>query len=175
MEVNGQDLADGNLREVRAVMKIAVICMGNICRSPMGEYIIRGLAAERGAELEVCSGGTGDWHIGESAHEKSVKALAELGYDASGHRARQFSAKWFDQHDLILVMDKQNERAVLAQARNNSDRAKVQLFRSYDDSAGPSAEVADPYGFPLESYRQVRDQIVSAANGLLSTIVDGVQ
>lgn len=152
-------------------MRIAVVCMGNICRSPMGEYIIRALAAERGADVEVCSGGTGNWHVGQGAHEKSLAALAELGLDARGHRARQFTREWFEIHDLILVMDEQNQSAVLSLANNDADRAKVRLFRSFDASAGERPEVSDPYGFPLDTYREVRSQIVTAANGLLSTLL----
>lgn len=137
----------------------------------MGEYILRGLAEKQGVEIEVCSAGTGDWHIGEGAHPKSVQVLGEIGYDAKGHKAQQFTSEWFDNHDLVLVMDNQNLRAVRALANTDSDEKKIRLFRSFDSEAGEGAEVADPYGFPVEMYREVRDQVLSASNGLLKHIL----
>lgn len=137
----------------------------------MGEYLIRSIAAERGVDVEVCSGGTGGWHLGEPAHPNSLAALSEIGIDATSHRARMFEPDWFDSHDLILVMDRTNERDVLAISRGTADSEKVKLVRFFDPTANPDAELEDPYGLPLSAYQEALMQLTRAINGLFDFTV----
>jgi protein-tyrosine phosphatase len=151
-------------------MRIAVVCMGNICRSPMGEVVLRAKAAEKGLDIEVCSGGTGPWHVGDGAHPQSVKVLAEAGYDGSAHRARQITPEWIDRHDLLLVMDRANLSAVRALADTDEQRAKVHLLREYDPQGGEGTEVPDPFGLPIDEYRSVLAMVERSVEGLLVTL-----
>ena len=120
--------------------RIALVCLGNICRSPTADVVLNAMLAEAGLEdryvAESC--GTGDWHLGEPMDRRSALALEAAGYDPSAHRARHFDESWHD-HDLILVMDGANLRDVLATLpADRHDR--VRMFRSYD----PEAPGADP-------------------------------
>ncbi|HEX2894356.1 MAG TPA: low molecular weight protein-tyrosine-phosphatase [Marmoricola sp.] len=130
--------------------RIAVVCLGNICRSPIAEVVTTAVLAESGLDdrVEVTSSGTGTWHVGEPMDERAAAVLSASGYDASRHRARHFDADWHD-HDLILVMDHTNLADVLAEVpEDRHDR--VRLFRSYDPEVRTSdpdqvPDVPDPY------------------------------
>ncbi len=119
-------------------MKILMVCLGNICRSPLAHGIMEALAREHGLDWEVDSAGTGGWHVGSQPDRRSIAVAKNYGVDISGQRCRQFSADDFDRYDLILVMDRSNLEDVLAQARTEADRAKVRLLRNNDI-------VPDPY------------------------------
>ncbi|MCW2786619.1 MAG: protein-tyrosine-phosphatase [Marmoricola sp.] len=131
-------------------MRIAVVCLGNICRSPTAEVVLTELVDAAGLEVTVESCGTGGWHVGESMDPRAARALADAGYDPSRHRARQFGPSWFD-HDLILAMDAANLADVLAVLPADRHQ-RVRLFRSYDPevpAGGPVPDVPDPwYGGP---------------------------
>ena len=127
-----------------AVYRIAVVCLGNICRSPIADVVVNALLDEAGlsADVEVTSCGTGTWHVGEPMDARAAEVLTRSGYDASRHRARHFGADWHD-HDLILVMDHANLDDVLAELP--ADRhERVRLFRSFD----PEVTATDPAEVP---------------------------
>lgn len=128
------------------VFRICFVCTGNICRSPMAEAVFRRLIAAGGYEsrLEVSSAATGDWHVGEHADARTIAALASRGYDANGHRARQFDPAWFASLDLVIVFDRGQERTLREWAGDEHSGAKVQMLLSFDES-GAAAEVPDPY------------------------------
>ncbi|MGY4537428.1 protein-tyrosine phosphatase [Mucilaginibacter sp. UYNi724] len=109
-------------------MKILMVCLGNICRSPLAEGIMQNLADKAGLDWQVDSAGTGDWHIGRAPDRRSVKAAADQGVDISKQVCRLFRTSDFDAFELILVMDKNNLSNVLAMARNNADRLKVKML-----------------------------------------------
>jgi protein-tyrosine phosphatase len=109
-------------------MKILMVCLGNICRSPLAEGILRYLAAQRQLDWEIDSAGTGNWHVGDPPDARSVKVARKHGIDISGLRGRQFQADDFDRFDRIYVMDLDNYRDVLRKARKETDREKVQLL-----------------------------------------------
>ena len=112
------------------------------------------------------SAGTGDWHIGYPPDERSVAAAAERGVELTG-KARQVGRGDFGSFDLLIAMDRQNERDLLALASSEEDREKVRLLRSYADG---EFDVPDPYyGGPL-GFEQVLDLIEEAAEGLLGEI-----
>ncbi|MFF5382139.1 low molecular weight protein-tyrosine-phosphatase [Pedobacter suwonensis] len=119
-------------------MKILMVCLGNICRSPLAEGIMRHLADEQNLNWEIASAGTGNWHIGQAPDHRSVSAAKALGYDISKQRAQQFNPSMFDYYELILVMDKNNLADVKSLAKTDEQRKKVKLFLD-------NGEVTDPY------------------------------
>lgn len=121
-----------------AFMKILMVCLGNICRSPLAHGVLQHYAMQKGLPWEVDSAGTGDWHIGQAPDRRSVAVAQKYGIDISTQRAQWFEPHLFDRFDQIFVMDRNNLRDVLAQARNAADKAKVQLFLA-------DGEVPDPY------------------------------
>ncbi|GGI49899.1 protein-tyrosine-phosphatase [Mucilaginibacter galii] len=124
-------------------MKILMICLGNICRSPLAEGIMKHLVAEQGLNWTVDSAGTGSWHVGEGPDHRSVKTARQFGVDISKQVCRQFKVSDFDEFDLMLVMDKSNLSDVLSLARNEHDAEKVKLLLN-------DKEVPDPYYDPTQ-------------------------
>ncbi|MDB5010633.1 MAG: protein tyrosine phosphatase [Mucilaginibacter sp.] len=109
-------------------MKILMVCLGNICRSPLAEGIMQHLVKQMGLDWEIDSAGTGDWHVGQGPDRRSVHTAYEQGIDISGQVCRLFRTSDFDEFDYILVMDKNNLRDILALARNEEDAKKVSLL-----------------------------------------------
>lgn len=120
-------------------MKILIVCLGNICRSPLAEGIMRRLADEQNLNWEISSAGTGDWHVNQPADKRSIAIARNFGYDISKQRARHFNERMFDEFDHILVMDQNNLKDVLKLASNDLQRDKVSLFLADE------LEVTDPY------------------------------
>ncbi|MFA6275489.1 MAG: low molecular weight protein-tyrosine-phosphatase [Pedobacter sp.] len=120
-------------------MKILMVCLGNICRSPMAEGIMRHLVNEQHLDWEIASAGTGNWHVGQAPDRRSILIAKTFGYDISDQRGRHFTTELFDQFDHILVMDKYNLRDVLNLAETEGQRSKVKLFLADE------ADVTDPY------------------------------
>ena len=130
--------------------RVALVCLGNICRSPMADVVLNARLEDAGLSevVEATSCGTGTWHIGEPMDSRAAAVLTAAGYDASRHRARHFGDEWHD-HDLILAMDHANLADVLAELPAER-RDRVRLFRSYDPEVGPTGpdgvpDVPDPY------------------------------
>ena len=118
--------------------RIALVCLGNICRSPMAHVVLEARLADAGLDdrVSVTSSGTGDWHVGHPMDRRAAATLTTAGYDATRHRARQWAGN--DDADLVLAMDAQN----LADIGGPSDR--VMAFRTFDP-AEPGGDVPDPY------------------------------
>ena len=114
--------------EIFIRMKILMVCLGNICRSPLAEGILRHLATARGLDWEIDSAGTGNWHVGHSPDHRAVKEARKNGVNISGLRGRQFETADFDAFDRIYVMDRNNYTAVLRLARNEADKQKVHFL-----------------------------------------------
>jgi protein-tyrosine phosphatase len=153
--------------------RIALVCLGNICRSPIADVVVNARVAEAGLadRIEVTSCGTGTWHIGEAMDPRAAAVLTASGYDASRHQARLFGADWHD-HDLILVMDQANLADVRAELpADRHDR--VRLFRSYDPEvdgtaeAGRVPEVPDPYYGGPEGFDEVLAIVERTAHELV--------
>ena len=125
-------------------MKILMICLGNICRSPLAEGILKDKIADNKLDWTVDSAGTGSWHVGELPDHRSVAIAQKHHIDLTKQRARQFQKADLDDFDLVLAMDKSNLRDILKQAKTDEQRAKVKLIlnfsRPYSD-----LEVPDPY------------------------------
>jgi protein-tyrosine phosphatase len=119
-------------------MKILMVCLGNICRSPLAHGIMEKLVKEKNLDWEVDSAGTGDWHIGSPPDKRSIAVAKTYGLDISQQSGRQFQVEDFDKFDRIFVMDEMNLRDVLSQARSDADKAKVKLLLNTE-------AVPDPY------------------------------
>jgi protein-tyrosine phosphatase len=119
-------------------MKILMVCLGNICRSPLAEGIMQHLAEKNGLDWQIDSAGTGNWHVGEGPDRRSTRTARNHGVDISRQLCRQFSKRDFNEFDLILVMDKHNLSDVLAMVPDESAAAKVKLLLG-------NKEVPDPY------------------------------
>jgi protein-tyrosine phosphatase len=151
------------------VYRICLVCLGNICRSPMAEVVLRAELEQAGlaGKAEVESAGTGNWHVGEPMDERAQAELARHGYDGTGHRARQVEQAWLGDYDLIVAMDRRNLlnlRRMAADPPVAADR--IVLFRSFDPAAEGDAEVPDPYGGDGKDFAEVFDLIQAAARGL---------
>ncbi len=149
--------------------RIALVCLGNICRSPMAQVVLASTLESAGlaGRVEVTSSGTGDWHVGRPMDTRAAAALIGGGYDGSAHRARHFDASWLD-HDLLLVMDEDNLRDVLAQG-GGTDR--VRLFREYDPIE-PGSEVPDPYYGGEDGFREVLAMVERTSATLVAVLQD---
>jgi protein-tyrosine phosphatase len=144
---------------------VCLVCMGNICRSPMAEIVVRRVVDEHGLGglVTVDSAGTGGWHAGNPMDERAAATLSRHGYDGSRHRARRFERDWFGHADLVLAMDQENLRALRRLAPAGAD---LRLFRSFDPSAPDGAEVPDPYYGGPEGFLDVLQMVEAAAKGL---------
>lgn len=125
-------------------MRILMVCLGNICRSPLAEGILQDKIDSLGLGWTVDSAGTGHWHVGDSPDRRSVAVARSHGIDISGQRGRQFQPRDFERFDHILVMDDQNHRDVLRLAQADEHRAKVRLILDYSRPEGRHV-VPDPY------------------------------
>ncbi|MDX1684546.1 MAG: low molecular weight protein-tyrosine-phosphatase [Saprospiraceae bacterium] len=123
---------------------IIMVCLGNICRSPLAEGILRRKADARGLNISVDSAGTSDWHEGEPPDPRSVEIARKKGLDISGQRSRPFSTEDFEKFDLILCMDKENLQNVLSLTDKDAHRTKVELMLAYLEEDDLN-EVPDPY------------------------------
>lgn len=175
-------------------MHITVVCTGNICRSPMGEVILRAGLEEAGiatrhspaadaaessaaaatpeapasadAPVTLNSCGLGGWHIGDGADGRAVDELASLGYDGTAHRAAQLGPEHLGA-DLFLAMDDGHVRGL-----RNAGVApeRIRLFRSFDANSPAGAEVADPYYGHRSDFTKVEQQIEAAVPGIVEYV-----
>lgn len=151
------------------VTRILFVCMGNICRSPTAEGVIRSIAECRGLPgLEFDSAGTHDYHIGKAPDARATEAAAQRGYDLSALRARQVATRDFVYFDYILAMDRDN-LDLLRQACPEAHAGKLGLFLDFAKGVEMS-EVPDPYYGGPEGFEQVLDLIENAADGLLEKL-----
>ena len=149
--------------------RVCVVCTGNICRSPMGDVILRDLLdrAGLGGKVEVDSAGTGDWHVGKAPDARTRAAALRRGYDLSSLRARQVSLADFSRYDLILAMDNANLRD-LKHLRGSGGKAELDLFlRRYELEID---EVPDPYYGGEDGFERVLDLVERACDGLLTEV-----
>jgi low molecular weight protein-tyrosine phosphatase len=160
-------------RETGRPYRICLVCMGNICRSPMAEAVVRAEAERAGLAglVEVDSAGLGDWHVGERIDPRAGAELARHGYGDGGHRARQIRPSWLGDRDLILAMDKHNFRGLRRMGEDVADLpGRLRLFRSYDPAAPYGAEVPDPYLGDGQSFAHVLALIEPAAKELIAGV-----
>ncbi len=125
-------------------MKVLMVCLGNICRSPLAQGILEHKIQEKGLNWEIDSAGTGAWHIGELPDSRSIEVANKHGIDIQGQRARKFTLKDFDEFDKIYVMDTSNYRDVIRQADSREEEDKVEMILN-EAYPGMNRAVPDPY------------------------------
>ena len=148
--------------------RILMVCLGNICRSPLAEGILRQKIADAGLDWEVDSAGTGAWHVGNPPDPRSLAVAQKNGLDISHQRARQFLAPDFAQFDHILVMDASNYQNVLKLATTDTDRVKVEMIMNYADP-GKNQGVPDPY-WNDDGFDQVYGMLERAAERFVESL-----
>lgn len=156
-------------------MHIMTVCLGNICRSPAAEAVLKDRLEKAGLDdVTVSSAGTADYHVGEGPHELSRAEGEDRGYVFESVGA-QFTREDLETADLILVMDESNLQDVRSLARTAQDRRKVVLLGAFapDASEDGAQAVPDPYGQPRQAYVQMYDQIEDAVDGLVTALQDG--
>jgi protein-tyrosine phosphatase len=129
---------------------VALVCLGNICRSAMADVVLSSAVAEAGLDdrVEVVSSGTGGWHLGDPMDRRAAATLAAHGYDGSGHRVRKFEPSWHEEADVVLAMDAANHADLRALAPDTPDDPadRLLMFRDFDPRAvDGDREVPDPF------------------------------
>lgn len=150
-------------------VRICFVCLGNICRSPTAEAVMRHLLERERlvGRVHVESAGTGRWHVGETADPRSIAHARRRGI-VLDRRAQQVSTKYFARFDLFLVADAQNLADVHRLAPNDEERAKVVLLRAFEPDAPAGAEIPDPYAAGPAGFEEVLDICEAACGGLLA-------
>ena len=143
-------------------MKILMVCLGNICRSPLAHGVMEHLVAQEGLDWEIESAGTGGYHIGSKPDYRSIEVAKALGIDISKQKALKFNSSDFDNYDHIFVMDHHNYEDVISLARNEVQKDKVKLFLEDRD-------VPDPY-YNDELFKPVLEMITTQCAKLLTTL-----
>jgi len=153
--------------------RVLFVCMGNICRSPTAEGVMRHLVREAGLEDEIVidSAGTGNWHAGDPPDRRSTEVARARGVTLDG-AARQITVDDFEAFDLLLAMDRENLEGIRAIAPDAQSAAKARLLREFDPaSAGaPDLDVPDPYYGGPQGFETVLDQVEAACRGLLDAL-----
>lgn len=146
-----------------------MVCLGNICRSPMAEGILRYKLEEAGLDVGVDSAGTGAWHVGETPDRRATTTAQKNGVDISYQRARQFTIKDFEEFDHIYVMDKSNLSDVSALARDQRDLDKIEMILNMAEP-GKNIPVPDPYYGGDEGFDNVFAMLSKACDEIVNSI-----
>ena len=163
--------------------RMLFVCLGNICRSPTAEGVMRALVAEAGLDgsIELESAGTGSWHAGSPPDARAAGVARNRGMALEGS-ARQIRPEDFQRFDLLLAMDRETLRELVRLADGPEERAKVRLLREFDPASaadGPGARVSgeldvpDPYYGAPGGFEEVFDLVQAACEGLLEQIRSG--
>ena len=152
-------------------MRILFVCMGNICRSPTAEGVMRRLVEQAGLadRVEIESAGTGGWHVGEPPDERATLAAGRRGVTLSG-AAQQVTREDFRRFDLLIALDRANLRELLAIAPDEEAAEKVRLLREFDPAASGQLDVPDPYYGGDRGFETVLDLVEAACRGLLDEL-----
>lgn len=155
---------------------ITVVCTGNICRSPMGEVILRDLFREAGLEDQVTvdSAGTTRWEVGNAIDHRADAELRRRGYDGSAHVARQFEPGWLPDTDLVLAADAGHASVLRRWARRKEDAAKVHLLREFDPGAvaAGTLEIDDPWYGDEDDFVRCFTEIEAACRGVAARVTE---
>lgn len=145
-----------------------MVCLGNICRSPLAEGILKSKLDKN--SFFVDSAGTGGWHSGEHPDKRSVKIAKKYGIDISDQRARQFSVRDFDEFDYIYVMDSSNYKNVMALAPNHEAKNKVKMIMN-EHSVDENTDVPDPYYGGENGFEDVYQMLDKACTAIKSKLL----
>lgn len=151
-------------------MRILLVCLGNICRSPTAEAALREALTDAGLadEVELASAGTGNWHVGEPPDRRMTAAAAGVGLELAGS-ARQIIARDLDEYDLILAMDRANLEDLREMAPDEDTRRRIRLFREFEADAD-GEEVPDPYYGGSAGFDRVVEIARAGARGVVEHV-----
>ena len=156
--------------------RITVVCTGNICRSPMAEWVLRERfdAAGLGEQVEIDSAGTTAWEEGNPADERTVAAMQRHGHtgDYTVHRARVFDKRWFDDRDLVLAADHGHYTVLRRLAGVTEAKDRIRMIRSFDPTGlkGDALSIDDPWYGDEGSFDQTYAEITAAADGIVEYV-----
>ncbi|SHK75291.1 protein-tyrosine phosphatase [Chishuiella changwenlii] len=139
-----------------------MVCLGNICRSPLAEGILQ---SKVGEQHLIDSAGTGDWHVGEQPDRRSIAVAKKYGVDISDQRAMHFNPIFFEEFDLIFAMDKQNLLDIKQLARTEEEKNKVKLI--LEDATNNADNVPDPYYDGEEAFEHVYQLLDDATDAIV--------
>lgn len=151
----------------KPINSILFVCLGNICRSPLAEGVLRAVLAERGLDILLDSAATSGWEVGSAPDPRSIAIAARHGIDISGQKARKVAVEDFHRFDLVLGMDRSNVRDLRALAPA-AMRDRVHLFLEFAD--GKARDVPDPYYQGQEAFVSVYRMIREASETLASRL-----
>ncbi|WP_027793497.1 low molecular weight protein-tyrosine-phosphatase [Paraburkholderia acidipaludis] len=151
-------------------VSVCFVCLGNICRSPTAEAVMRHMVGQAGLDgrIDIDSAGTGDWHLGDAPDERAQRAGQRRGYDLAPLRARQIGAGDFERFDFVVAMDEANITA-LQQVAPPAARGKIRLLMEFAPQLDTRV-VADPYFGGEAGFETVLDQCEAACEGLLAAL-----
>lgn len=173
----GDQVTEGSLGEGHP-FRILFVCLGNICRSPTAEGVMRGLVQQAGLEggIELDSAGTGAWHVGSPPDERATQTALARGIVLEG-AARKVATRDFQDFDLILAMDSSNLHDLQEIAEGEQERAKVRLLREFDPTSADTddLDVPDPYYGGPQGFEDVLNLVLAACVGLLDDVRDRLE
>lgn len=146
-------------------MKILMVCLGNICRSPLAQGILEQKVKARGLDWEVDSAGTGRYHVGHGPDQRSIEKAMEYGINISHQKSRQIELADLDRFDLILTMDTSNYQNVKALAKDKSHQDKIKLILNY---VYPERNMVVPDPYYDGGFQKVYDLLDEAMDKLIS-------
>ncbi len=155
------------------MFRIALVCLGNICRSPMAHVVLEKRLTDAGLDhmVEVVSAGTGDWHVGQGMDKRAAAALSEASYDASRHVARNFTIDWYAENDLLLAMDESNYTNMADLSPSVDALDKLHMFREFDpQSTDADIEVPDPWYGGTDGFAHVLEMVERTVDGLIDAL-----
>lgn len=153
-------------------MKILMVCLGNICRSPMADGLLRKKVQRESLNVEVDSAGTSGYHIGEAPDKRMRATAKKFGCPIDELRARRFSVKDFDIFDIIYAMDSSNYNNILSLSRNEADSAKVRLLLN-ELYPGENRAVPDPYYGGEQGFADVFNLLDEATDAVINNLKNG--
>ena len=150
-------------------MKILMVCLGNICRSPLAEGILQAKVNSEGLDIKVDSAGTGGWHVGQGPDHRAVAIANKYGIDISQQQARQFSSTDFEGFDIIYAMDGSNLSDIVSLANSNEDIEKVRLILN-EINPEDNTPVPDPYYGGDDGFEKVYQLLDEACEIIIKKI-----
>lgn len=152
-------------------MRILMVCLGNICRSPLAEGILKNKVKKAGLNWEVDSAGIGDWHTGELPDQRSISTARRYGIDITDQRARQIRKEDLHYFDIILAMDDSNLRQIQLLAKQvQNPTAQIEMILNYS-SPGKNHSVPDPYYGGIDGFEKVFQLLDEATEKMLERVM----
>lgn len=150
-------------------VKILMVCLGNICRSPLAEGILASKLPKN--DFLVDSAGTGHWHVGNPPDKRSILTAEKNGIDITNQRGKLFKPSFFQEYDYIYVMDTNNYADVIAMAKNEEEKKKVQLILD-ELFPGENVDVPDPYSGIQSNFDQVFEMLEEACESIATKLLE---